>query len=68
MKWYFETCKLSHVLLLGIVIWAVSATILLWEIAPLVYIGLHLITTGVFFLAFLKIAGGSRKAHPPADA
>jgi len=68
MKWYFETCKLSHILLLGVVLWALSATLLLREMAPLVYIGLHLITTGVFFLAFMKVAGHSRGTEPPADA
>jgi hypothetical protein len=68
MKWYFETCKLSHILLLGIVVWALSATLLLGKIAPLVYIGLHLVTTGVFFLAFLRIDSRARKSQPPTDA
>lgn len=67
MKWYFESCKLSHILLAGIIVWALSATLLLKESAPLVYIGLHLVTTGVFFLAFIKIDTHARKSHPPSD-
>lgn len=67
MKWYFETCRLSHVLLLGMIVWALCATLLLRETAPLAYIGLHLLTTGVFFLAFLNVDRKAHRPNPPAD-
>lgn len=63
MKWYFESCRLSHVLLLGMLVWALSATMLLKEAAPLVYIGLHLLSTGLFFFAFLWVDRHSRKSN-----
>ncbi|HUG18461.1 MAG TPA: hypothetical protein VMM56_05750 [Planctomycetaceae bacterium] len=53
-KWYNETCQLSHVLLVGAAVWCVSAWILLREAAPLIYVGLHLLTTGVFTLLVLR--------------
>lgn len=68
MKWYFESCRLSHVLLLGMVVWTLSSTLLLREIAPLVYIGLHLVTTGTFFLAFLSVDRRSHKQNSSEDA
>lgn len=68
MKWYFETCRLSHVLVLGMVVWALSSTLLLKEVAPLAYISLHLVTTGVFFLAFLSVDRSSHHQNPPDDA
>lgn len=55
MKWYFENCQLSHVLLLGIIVWAICASLLLQAIAPMIYIGLHIATTGVFLIAFLAV-------------
>ena len=61
MKWYFENCRLSHVLLLGIIVWAICASWLLQEIAPVTYIGLHLATTGVFFIAFLAVDRKSKR-------
>ncbi|HSG69773.1 MAG TPA: hypothetical protein VLA12_05130 [Planctomycetaceae bacterium] len=52
-NWYNEKCRLSHVLLVGVAVWCVTAWILLREAAPLIYVGLHLLTTGVFtFLVF----------------
>ena len=68
MKWYFESCRLSHILLFGIVAWGLSASVLLKEIAPLAYIGLHLLTTGVFFLAFLSIDRKAQHSSQPPDA
>ena len=66
MKWYFENCRLSHVLLAGMIVWAVSAFFLLKEIAPVAYIGLHLVTTGIFFAAFLSVDRRSKKVKAPA--
>jgi hypothetical protein len=68
MKWYFESCRLSHVLLAGMIVWALSSTLLLREIAPLAYIGLHLVTTGIFFLAFLNVDRKSHKQNSSEDA
>ncbi|MBD3675949.1 MAG: hypothetical protein HUJ26_20765 [Planctomycetaceae bacterium] len=65
MKWYFEKCSLSHVLILGMIVWAISASLLLKEIAPLAYIGLHLVTTGLFFAAFLSVDRHSKKVPQP---
>ncbi|MDB4637937.1 MAG: hypothetical protein P8M30_14180 [Planctomycetaceae bacterium] len=61
MKWYFESCRLSHVLLLGIIVWAICASWLLKEVAPVAYIGLHMATTGVFFIAFLAVDRKSKR-------
>lgn len=67
MKWYFESCRLSHILLLGMIVWGVSAFVLLKEIAPVAYIGLHLVTTGTFFVAFLAVDRRSKQIKAPVD-
>jgi len=67
MKWYFESCRLSHILLAGIILWTLSASVLFKELAPLAYVGLHLLTTGLFFAAFLSV-DRKRQAEPaPAE-
>jgi len=68
MKWYFENCRLSHVLLLGIIVWAISASLLLKEVAPVAYIGLHMATTGVFFVAFLAVDRKSKRKAVPVKS
>ena len=64
MKWYFENCRLSHILLVGLIVWAASACFLLQEVAPAIYVVLHAATTGVFFIAFLMVDRRSREAVP----
>lgn len=53
-NWYVEKCRLSHLLLTFSIVWVASAWILLRELTPLIYVGLHIATTGVFFFLVLR--------------
>jgi hypothetical protein len=55
LDWYFEKCKMSTVLIVGAVAWVTSACLMLGGFAPAVYLGLHLVTTGLFSFAILRV-------------
>ena len=63
MNWYFEKCRLSHLLIGMVILWALLAWMILRELAPLAYVGLHVVTTGVFFLAALRVDRQSHQQH-----
>ncbi len=52
--WYFEKCKMSTILIVAAVAWVVAACLMLGDFAPAVYVGLHLVTTGLFSIAILR--------------
>lgn len=71
LKWYFEKCSLSVLLLSIAAVWVVSAFFMLdrvYRFTPLVYIGLHLITTGVFFWAALRVDRLSHASEASSQA
>lgn len=71
IDWYFEKCRISAILLVGAVVWAVAACLMLGEFAPAAYVGLHAITTGVFTFAIMRVKqsadGDPNVAAPTSD-
>lgn len=61
INWYFEKCRISTILLVGGVVWTAVAWLMLGHLAPVVYVGLHLFTTGIFAFAILRVNESSPK-------
>ncbi len=61
INWYFDKCRISTILLLVGVTWTATAWLTLGHLAPVVYVGLHLVTTGVFAFAILRVNESSQK-------
>lgn len=65
IDWYFDKCRMSVVLIVAAAIWAVAACLLLGEFAPIVYVGLHAVTTGVFTFAIMRVKQSPDGQSPP---
>jgi hypothetical protein len=64
--WYVEKCRLSQ-LLLGVgIVWCATAWLLLRELAPLAYVGLHAVTSGLFFA--LALRAENQTVHNPPES